>query len=56
MHAGVQPDPSELRPEKFEVHASAAALYVALLRNGYTDEAQDFAEWYLEAFDFDLED
>lgn len=53
---GVQPDHSELRPEKFEIHASAAALYVALLRNRYLDEAQEFAEWWLETFDYDLED
>jgi len=27
-----------------------------MLRNGYTDEATEFAEWYLETFDHDLED
>jgi len=49
---------SELQQRRnpFEVHASAAALYVALLKNGYPDEATEFAEWWLETFDHDLED
>lgn len=38
-----------------EVYASAAALYVALLKNGFLDEAYEFAEWFLETFDLDLE-
>jgi len=44
------------RPSVFEVHAHAAALYVSLLKNGFPDEATEFAEWYLDAFDHDLED
>jgi hypothetical protein len=44
------------RTQPFEVHAHAAALYVSLLKNGYADEATEFAEWYLETFDHDLED
>jgi hypothetical protein len=50
--------PGELQQRRnpFEVHASAAALYVALLKNGYLDEATEFAEWYLDTFDHDLED
>lgn len=39
----------------FEIHAHAAAFYVALLRGGMHDQAADFAEWYLEEFDHDLE-
>lgn len=46
----------EGRQSVFEVHAHAAALYVSLLKNGYHDEATEFAEWYLETFDHDLED
>lgn len=38
-----------------EVYAQAAALYVALVKNGYFDEAAEFAEWFLETFDLDLE-
>lgn len=38
-----------------EVYASAAAFYVVLLKNGYFDEAAEFAEWFLDAFDLDLE-
>jgi len=40
----------------YEVHASAAALYVAMLKAGYLEEATEFAEWYLETFDHDLEE
>jgi len=39
----------------FEVHAAAAALIYALLKNGLLEEAQEFQEWYLDTFDFDLE-
>jgi len=38
-----------------EVYAQAAALYVAMLKNGYTEEAAEFAEWFLETFELDLE-
>lgn len=40
----------------YDVHAHAAALYVAMLKAGAIDEATEFAEWYLETFDHDLED
>lgn len=40
---------------KHEIYAQAAALYVALVKNGYTEEATEFAEWFLETFDIDLE-
>lgn len=39
----------------FEVHAHAAALYVSLLKADLQDEATEFAEWYLDTFDHDLE-
>lgn len=45
-----------IKPSKYELHASAAAFYVALLRGKHFDEAQEFQEWYLETFDHDLED
>lgn len=38
-----------------EVYAQAAALYVAMVNAGYSDEATEFAEWFLETFDLDLE-
>lgn len=38
------------------VYAQASALYVALLQAGFPAEAQEFAEWFLETFDIDLED
>lgn len=38
-----------------EVYTLAAAFYVALLKGGYFDEASEFAEWFLETFDIDLE-
>lgn len=54
--------PSELEPtdrdeptSRFEVHGLAAGFYVALLKHGYFDEATEFAEWYLDTFDHDLE-
>lgn len=37
------------------VHVHAAALYVAMIKNGFFDEATEFAEWYLDTFDHDLE-
>lgn len=39
----------------FEVHAAAATLIYALLKHGLLDEAQEFQEWYLDTFDYDLE-
>jgi hypothetical protein len=44
------------RGGELEVRVHAAALYVTLLKNGFTDEATEFAEWYLDTFDHDLED
>lgn len=41
---------------EISVRAHAAAFYVALLNAGLKDEATEFAEWYLETFDHDLED
>lgn len=38
------------------MHAGAAAFLNTLVQAGYLEEAQDFAEWFLEAFDIDLED
>lgn len=37
------------------VRVHAAALYVSLLKAGLSDEATEFAEWYLDTFDHDLE-
>ena len=37
-----------------EVYVSAAALVVALIKNGHFDEAEEFIEWFLETFDTDL--
>lgn len=42
-------------PSSAEVYATAAGFYVALLKNRYFDEAADFAEWFLDEFDLDLE-
>lgn len=33
----------------------AAAFYYVLLKNGYGEEATEFAEWFLDTFDLDLE-
>lgn len=41
---------------EIDVRVHAAALYVAFLKAGLLDEAAEFAEWYLETFDHDLED
>lgn len=38
-----------------EVYAVGAGFYVALVKNGYADEATEFAEWFLDTFDLDLE-
>jgi len=45
----------ELSGNMYEVHAHAAAFYVSLLKLGDLDAATEFAEWYLETFDHDLE-
>jgi len=41
--------------EAQEIHVHAAAFYVALLRGGMAEQAAEFAAWYLEEFDHDLE-
>ncbi len=38
-----------------EIHTAAAALVVALLKNGYLDEAEEFLEWMLDTFEVDLQ-
>lgn len=43
-------------PRKLAVYTEAAAFYVACLRAGYADEATEFAEWFLDSFDIDLEE
>lgn len=47
--------PQSDKPGDFEIHAAAAALIYALMRNGYLEEATEFQEWYLDTFDYDLE-
>ena len=42
-------------PAYFDVQAQAAAFYVALLKAKFIDEAAEFAEWFLDTFDLDLE-
>lgn len=42
-------------PATSEVSVNAAALYVSMVKNGYLSEAAEFAEWFLETFDLDLE-
>ena len=37
------------------VRVHAAAFYLALIKAGLYDEAAEFAAWYLETFDHDLE-
>lgn len=44
-----------LEPRHADVYATAAGFYTALLKSGYGDEASEFAEWFLETFDLDLE-
>jgi len=41
--------------EGLAVQAEAAAFYVACLKAGLVDEATEFAEWFLDTFDTDLE-
>lgn len=47
---------SNSAPSKAAVYVEAAAFYVACTKAGYLDEAQEFAEWFLDTFDIDLED
>lgn len=51
-----QPNEELREPTKAAVYVEAAAFYVACLRAGYGDEAQEFQEWFLDTFDIDLED
>jgi len=44
-----------LRPSQAEIYSMGAAFYVALLKNGKYDEAAEFAEWFIDTFDIDLE-
>jgi hypothetical protein len=41
--------------QALEVYSLAAGFYVALLKNRFFDEAEEFQEWFLESFDIDLE-
>lgn len=43
-------------PRDADVYVQAAAFYVACLKAGFLEEATEFAEWYLDTFDTDLED
>jgi hypothetical protein len=49
-------DGEPAHPRFWDVQAQGAAFYVALLKAHFTDEAQEFAEWFLDTFDHDLED
>lgn len=53
--AATADDFAALNPRHAEVYTQAAAFYVACLRAGFFDEATEFAEWFLENFDLDLE-
>lgn len=46
---------SDQAGELLSVQVHAAALYVALMKAEWYDEAAEFAEWFLETFDHDLE-
>lgn len=45
----------DAEPGQLEVYTQASAFYVACLKNGYPDEGTEFAEWFLDTFDIDLE-
>lgn len=49
-------DELEGDPQDLTVRVHAAAFYVACLKARLLEEATEFAEWYLETFDHDLED
>lgn len=38
-----------------EIYTTGAAFYVVLIKNRKFDEAQEFAEWFLDNFEIDLE-
>lgn len=46
---------AEINPRAAEMYATAAGFYAACIKNRYFDEATEFAEWFLETFDIDLE-
>ena len=46
---------TRLNPVKADVLAQGAAFYYACVKNGFADEADEFAEWFFETFDTDLE-
>lgn len=47
----------ELDPARdLEVRVHAAAFYVSCVKSGFLEEATEFAEWYLDTFDHDLEE
>lgn len=50
----LEKDPRDSR-RSLEVYTAAAAFYVTCLKNGYPEEATEFAEWFLDEFDIDLE-
>lgn len=56
MHEDALDQPDFEDPQgELVVRVHAVALYLALLKAGMFDEATEFAEWYLETFDHDLE-
>ena len=38
-----------------EIYAQGAAFYVVLVKNRRINESTEFAEWFLDTFDLDLE-
>lgn len=48
----------DIEPAQFapDVYAQGAAFYVALLKNRYFEEADEFAQWFMESFDIELEE
>lgn len=58
-HRPAEALPEELapfNPRKADVYVQGAAFYVACLKGGFIEEAQEFAEWFLDTFDIDLEE
>jgi len=52
---GLKMGETGLNPVKADVLAQGAAFYYACVKNGFADEADEFAEWFFETFDTDLE-
>jgi hypothetical protein len=46
-------DVDELRPSDAEIHVTAASFYYVLVKNGYGEEATEFAEWFLDHLDLE---